>query len=85
MASEFDLPIVGVPKRNVGAPLSATPAAIEQTTQLIAPEEKVKSDFDLPIANKKPLDTQVQRIKKEEEIPFESLYKDPNNLKIIRE
>lgn len=79
MASEFDLPIVGLPKKPVSP-------AVEQTAALTkTPEEETKSEFDLPIVNKKPADLQVQRIKKEEQIPFESLYKDPENLKVIRE
>jgi hypothetical protein len=85
MASEFDLPIVGLPQKKQAIPTSATPTVTEQTTQLVSPEEKSTSEFDLPIVNKKPLDMQVQRIKKEEQIPFESLYKDPENLKVIRE
>jgi hypothetical protein len=79
MASEFDLPIVGLPKKK------AIPA-VEQTAALTqTPDEQQKSEFDLPIVNKQPPDMQVQRIKKEEQIPFESLYKDPQNLKIIRD
>jgi len=80
MASEFDLPIVGLPKKQVSP-------AVEQTAQLTkTPEEQqAQSEFDLPIANKKPVDQQVQRIKKEEQIPFESLYKDPENLRVIRD
>ena len=42
-------------------------------------------EFDLPIIAAKPTDAQVARIKKEEQIPFESLYKDPENLKVIKE
>ena len=62
MASEFDLPIVGIPKKPVSP-------AIEQTAALTkTPEEETKSEFDLPIVNKKPADLQVQRIKKEEQI-----------------
>ena len=79
MASEFDLPIVGLPKKPVSP-------AVEQTAAIIkTPEESTTSEFNLPIANKKPADLQVQRIKKEEEIPFESLYKSPENLKVIRD
>lgn len=80
MASEFDLPIVGLPKKPV-SPAVAQTTALTQTPE----EQPPASEFDLPIVNKKPLDQQVQRIKKEEQIPFESLYKDPENLKVIKE
>ena len=80
MASEFDLPIVGLPKKPV-SPAVAQTTALTQTPE----EQPPTSEFDLPIVNKKPLDQQVTRIKKEEQIPFESLYKDAENLKVIRE
>ena len=80
MASEFDLPIVGLPKKPVSSAVAQT-TALTQTPE----EQPPTSEFDLPIVNKKPLDQQVTRIKKEEQIPFESLYKDPENLKVIRE
>jgi len=80
MASEFDLPIVGLPKTPV-SPAVAQTTALTQTPE----EQPPTSEFDLPIVNKKPLDQQVTRIKKEEQIPFETLYKDPENLKVIRE
>ena len=72
-ASEFDLPIAAAP-------------------------EAPKSEFDLPIEKpaefKYQTDVEIQRIKgtpeeraagKQKEVPFESLYKSPENLKVIRD
>jgi len=51
----------------------------------IMQSKEAVDEFDLPIIAAKPTDAQVTRIKKEEQIPFKSLYKDPENLKIIKE
>ena len=90
MANEFDLPIIGVKKPETPAaiPTRAAPTAppvAEQTTAAMGAVSAPSSEFDLPIVPAKPVDEQVSRIKKEEQIPFESLYKDKNNLQIIRD
>ena len=75
--SEFDLPIKTTAASQTAAamgPKTATPTS--EFDLPIKPvkdvkEQKVTSEFDLPI--------------KEQEVPFESLYKSPENLKIIKE
>jgi hypothetical protein len=76
MASEFDLPVTGLPKSVV----------VKETEDALKPKPKSEFDFEvkLPANYKFRADTEVQRIKKEE-IPFEDLYKKPDNLQIIRE
>lgn len=79
MASEFDTPVVGLPKSVVA----------KQTEDALKPQpEKSEFDFEVKLpANYKFQygdDVGVQRIKKQE-IPFEKLYQDPENLKVIRE
>ena len=81
-----------------GAPLDIEPTAtLEQQTAAALPTQK--SEFDLPVVQapaefKYQQDVEVQRIKgtpeeraagKEKEIPFEDLYKKPENLKVIRD
>jgi hypothetical protein len=101
MASEFDLPIVGqvkvegAPKELDNAP--AIPLDTENTREAIPTSE---FDLPIANAPKPPAeykyqsDVEVQRIKgtpqeraagKESKIKFEDLYKQPENLKVIRD
>ena len=83
-----------------GAPLDLEPTAtLEQQTAAAIPLEK--SEFDLPIVQAKPpaefkyqQDVEIQRIKgtpeeraagKAKEVPFEDLYKKPENLQVIKD
>jgi hypothetical protein len=77
MASEFDLPITGLPKSVV----------VKETEDALKPKPQSEFDFEvkLPANYKFNADAAVQRIKKEEKIPFEDLYKKPENLQVIRE
>jgi len=72
--SEFDLPIKTTASSQTSAAM--VPKTTAPTSEFDLPikgvkEQKVASEFDLPI--------------KEQEVPFESLYKNPENLKIIKD
>lgn len=92
-ASEFDLPYVG------SVSVEGAPEEFKDAPALPTPTEG--SEFDLPLIGEPPKaefkyqqDPTIQRIKgtpeereagKAKEVPFESLYKSPDNLKVIRD
>lgn len=90
MASEFDLPIIGGKKKDESSefdmPIEGLPKSvvIKQTEQALKPKSEFDFEVKLPANYKFNADSDVQRIKKAE-IPFENLYKDKDNLQVIRE
>lgn len=92
MASEFSLPIIGGKKdeedksSEFNAPIEglSKSVVVKQTDEALKPKSEFDFEVKLPANYKFSGDAAVQRIKKQE-IPFENLYKDKDNLQVIRE
>lgn len=93
MASEFDLPITGLQKTEkketseFDAPIVGLKSVVvkdQEQPQAATPKSEFDLEVKLPANYKFNADAQVQRIK-QEPIKFEETYKNPENLKVIRD